>query len=169
MHNKFGMFNMFNLIHWTKKNLFFFIFFFLLMIAPLFHTSFAKTGSPPDLYPFTDPHLAQRFNHLTHELRCLVCQNQNLADSDAALAADLRQKIYTQIQNGESDTEIKNYFVQRYGDFVLYQPPIQNNTWLLWSLPFIMLFLGFIILFIQIYSNRRVGSVYNSLYRSKNR
>src|SRR5690606_7171661 len=74
--------------------------------------------------------------------RCLVCQNQTLADSNAELAADLRRQVETMILAGRSDSEIKSFLVERYGDFVLYRPPMQQNTWLLWIGPFALLFIG---------------------------
>lgn len=84
----------------------------------------------------------ERFHALAEELRCLVCQNQTLADSDAALAADLRREVEELMLAGRSDDEIKAYLVQRYGDFVLYRPPMQRNTWLLWLGPFGLLVVG---------------------------
>jgi cytochrome c-type biogenesis protein CcmH len=84
----------------------------------------------------------ERFHALAEELRCLVCQNQTLADSDAALAADLRREVEELMLAGRSDDEIKAYLVQRYGDFVLYRPPLQRNTWPLWLGPFVLLLVG---------------------------
>ncbi len=84
----------------------------------------------------------ERFHALAEELRCLVCQNQTLADSDASLAADLRREVEELMLAGRSDDEIKAYLVQRYGDFVLYRPPVQRNTWLLWGGPFALLVVG---------------------------
>lgn len=83
-----------------------------------------------------------RFHRLAEELRCLVCQNQTLADSDADLATDLRREVETMMLDGRSDDEIKSFLVQRYGDFVLYRPPMQGNTWLLWLGPFALLVIG---------------------------
>ena len=77
-----------------------------------------------------------RYRGLTQELRCLVCQNQNIADSNAPLAADLREQVKTQILAGKSDVEIKQYLTDRYGDFVLYKPPVKSSTALLWFGPF---------------------------------
>lgn len=76
---------------------------------------------------------------LSEELRCLVCQNQTLADSNAELAVDLKRQIETLMNQGRNDNEIRDYMVARYGDFVLYRPPVQRNTWLLWFGPFAML------------------------------
>ena len=84
----------------------------------------------------------QRFNELTSELRCLVCQNQTLADSSADLAQDLRQEIYNEMQSGKSNDEIIDYLVARYGDFVLYRPPVKPITYLLWAGPALFLIIG---------------------------
>jgi len=83
-----------------------------------------------------------RFDQLTKELRCLVCQNQNLADSDAQLAHDLRREVHELLLSGRNDDEIKQFLVDRYGDFVLYRPPVQTNTYLLWIAPLILLLIG---------------------------
>jgi cytochrome c-type biogenesis protein CcmH len=80
-----------------------------------------------------------RFRSLTAELRCTVCQNESLAESDAPLARDLRREIYHMIQDGRSDIEIRDFMVQRYGDFVLYRPPFAAHTLLLWVGPLILL------------------------------
>ncbi len=91
---------------------------------------------------FMSPEQEARFNELTLELRCLVCQNQNLADSDAPLAQDLRKEIYKMMQAGQSNEEIKMFLVDRYGDFVLYKPPVKGNTLALWLAPAILLLGG---------------------------
>ena len=83
-----------------------------------------------------------RLKSLGEELRCLVCQNQTIADSNAPLALDLRNQIRAQIAEGKSDTEIRDYLVQRYGDFVLYRPPLKAATLLLWLGPFVLVAAG---------------------------
>ena len=83
--------------------------------------------------------LDARLKRLEMELRCLVCQNQTLADSNAPLAEDLRREVRELANSGKSDADIKAYLVARYGDFVLYRPPLQSNTWLLWIGPFALL------------------------------
>ncbi|MGF1644141.1 MAG: cytochrome c-type biogenesis protein [Thiotrichales bacterium] len=83
-----------------------------------------------------------RFKELIAELRCLVCQNQNLADSDAELARDLREEVHRMLREGKSDREVLDFMVTRYGDFVLYRPPVQSNTVLLWVGPFVILAIG---------------------------
>ena len=91
---------------------------------------------------FEDAGQEQRFQTLTEELRCLVCQNQNLADSDAPLAQDLRQEIHDMLVAGRSDEEIRAFLVDRYGDFVLYRPALKGNTLMLWLAPALLLLLG---------------------------
>jgi cytochrome c-type biogenesis protein CcmH len=93
-----------------------------------------------------DPVSAARAVKLAEKLRCLVCQNQSIADSNAELANDLRGQIREQIAAGRTDDEIVNYMVNRYGDFVLYQPPIKGTTILLWAGPALLLFAGFFVL-----------------------
>lgn len=93
-----------------------------------------------------DPVLEQRVRALSLQLRCLVCQNQTLADSNAPLAEDLRNQIREQLGRGASEQEVVDFLVARYGDFVLYNPPLKASTALLWSGPFLFLALGFFIL-----------------------
>ncbi len=97
-------------------------------------------------FVFDTPEDEHRFKKLAAELRCLVCQNQNLADSDADLAQDLKNEIYGMIQAGKSDAEIIDFMVARYGDFVLYRPPVKPVTYMLWVGPFILFVLGAVIL-----------------------
>jgi cytochrome c-type biogenesis protein CcmH len=92
----------------------------------------------------------QRFKKLTEELRCLVCQNQNLADSDALLAHDLKSEVHEMLLAGRTDEQIKQFMVERYGDFVLYRPPVQKNTYVLWLGPLLLLLGGAWILHINI-------------------
>ncbi len=87
----------------------------------------------------------QRLKVLSDELRCLVCQNQTLADSNAALAVDLREQVRTMIGEGKTNAQIKEYLVARYGDFVLYRPPVKGTTLLLWFGPFALLLAGAVI------------------------
>ena len=89
-----------------------------------------------------DAGLDERARDLAHELRCLVCQNQTIADSNAPLAQDLRGQIREQLAAGRSDAEVLDYMVARYGDFVLYRPPFKASTLALWAGPFVLLALG---------------------------
>jgi len=89
--------------------------------------------------PFPDPTMQARYEALIHGFRCLVCQDEAVADSDADLAADFRRQIHGMVAAGKSDAEIKDYMVERYGNYVLYKPPVQADTWLLWTGPFILM------------------------------
>lgn len=86
-----------------------------------------------------DPVLEKRVIAIAEELRCLVCQNQTIADSHAELAVDLKNQVREMLQKGMTEQQIKSYMVERYGDFVLYRPPVKGNTWLLWVGPFVFL------------------------------
>ncbi|WP_174570683.1 cytochrome c-type biogenesis protein [Rhodanobacter sp. C05] len=89
--------------------------------------------------PFADHSQELRFQHLTQQLRCPMCQNETLADSNAPIARDLRNQIFQLMQQGRSDDEIKQYLVDRYSDYVLYDPPLKPGTWLLWFGPLLIL------------------------------
>jgi cytochrome c-type biogenesis protein CcmH len=103
-----------------------------------------------------DPAVEQRMMVLAQELRCLVCQNQTLADSQADLAVDLRQEIRELMLKGQSDEQIKRYLVARYGDFVLYRPPMKSTTWLLWFGPALLLVAGLTALYTVLLRRRRL-------------
>ena len=100
-----------------------------------------------DALPFKDRAEEQRFQNLTRQLRCLVCQNESLADSSADLARDLRQEVFEQMRQGKSDAEIKRYLTARYSDFVLYNPPLRGGTFVLWFGPLLVLLIGSAIVF----------------------
>jgi cytochrome c-type biogenesis protein CcmH len=124
-----------------------FIFIFLLIVS---FSTVAQSTSVQEPLVFANQQQQQRFDKLTQELRCLVCQNQNLADSDAPLAHDLRREVHQMLLAGRTNEQIKQFLVQRYGDFVLYRPPVQKNTYLLWLAPLILLLAGAWILRINI-------------------
>ncbi len=111
----------------------------LFLCISLFFGGHAKAST--DLYPLP-PAKEKQFQGLMHQFRCLVCQNQDLADSNADLAADLRGLIYERVLAGQSDEEIKTYLTDRYGDFVLYQPEFKPATWILWMMPVALLVLA---------------------------
>ena len=92
-----------------------------------------------DTYQFKDEGERARYRTLTEELRCPKCQNQNIADSNAPIAMDLRREIYRMLEEGKSDDEIVDFLVARYGDFVRYKPPLNARTWLLWYGPWLLL------------------------------
>jgi cytochrome c-type biogenesis protein CcmH len=115
----------------------------LLIFLLVSGTAFAGEAKPLA----EDPALEARLKAMSQELRCLVCQNQTLADSDAPLAEDLRREIRTQMREGKSDQEVIDYLVARYGDFVRYRPPVNSHTALLWFGPFLLLLIGGFVLY----------------------
>lgn len=96
------------------------------------------------LYPLKNAEQEARFHNLLKQYRCLVCQNQDLADSNASLAKDLRLQVYTLVKEGKTEAQINYYLTSRYGDFILFKPPLKTATWLLWFGPFIFLIVGFL-------------------------
>jgi cytochrome c-type biogenesis protein CcmH len=100
-------------------------------------------AAPVATYEFASEEQEALFNKLSNELRCLVCQNQSISDSNADLAKDLRDEIYGMLQQGKTEEEIVDFMVARYGDFVLYNPPMKPMTWLLWFGPAFALLAGF--------------------------
>ncbi len=96
--------------------------------------------------PFADRAEELRFQNLARQLRCLVCQNESLADSSADLASDLRQEVFEQMRSGKSDDEIKRYLTERYSDFVLYDPPLHGGTAVLWFGPLAVLVVGALVI-----------------------
>ncbi len=111
----------------------------LLLITLLF----CSTIMASETYPFDSNVLRHRFQALTQEFRCLVCQNENLAASNAGLARDLKDKIYVMVEAGQSNRKIEKFMLKRYGDFVMFRPPLKKQTLLLWFGPLILLLLGF--------------------------
>lgn len=109
----------------------------LLLAALLSVTALAHAAI--DVYEFKTPEEEQRYRELIGELRCPKCQNQNLADSDAGVAKDLKDRTYLLMQQGKSNAQIKAYMIERYGDFITYKPPFRASTWLLWLGPFLLL------------------------------
>lgn len=115
-----------------------------------------------DPLPFKDHAEEVRFQKLTGELRCLVCQNENLADSNADLARDLRHEVFEQMQAGKSDAQIKQYLVDRYSDFVLYDPPVKASTLLLWFGPLVILLAGAGVVVFTVRKRSRAGTPIDS-------
>ncbi|MDT8281437.1 MAG: cytochrome c-type biogenesis protein [Gammaproteobacteria bacterium] len=115
----------------------------LLLLAITF--SFDASAAPIETFKFDSPETEKVFHKLSEELRCLVCQNQNIAESNADLAKDLRLEIYTMLKQGKTEDEIVDFMVQRYGDYVLYRPPFKPLTWLLWFGPIIVFSIGLIV------------------------
>lgn len=115
-------------------------------------------GYSADRYPFDNKQQQHEFIQLTQQLRCLVCQNENLDGSNAPLASDLKHQVYLMVKQGQSDVAIKQYMVVRYGDFVLFKPRWQSTTWLLWCFPVGALVLALVIS-VYVVHKRRVRHV----------
>ena len=129
---------------------------FILVMVLLSVSTMLQAADVP--FEFSTPEQEQRYKDLAEELRCLVCQNQSLADSHAELAQDLRNEVYRMIVQGHSDQEIVDFLVTRYGDYVLFRPPLKTGTVLLWAGPFLMLIGGILIVVRFIQKNRRQAS-----------
>lgn len=121
-------------------------FFLALMLA--FVATVAQAGEA--LPTAADPELEKRVMALSEELRCLVCQNQTLADSHAELAMDLKGQVREKLASGMSEGDVVEFMVERYGDFVLYRPPVKGTTWVLWFGPFLLLFGGVALLLMKL-------------------
>jgi cytochrome c-type biogenesis protein CcmH len=121
----------------------------------------AQAQTPTPAMPSATPELEARLKKLETELRCLVCQNQTLAESPAGLAGDLRREIRILADSGKSNEEIKIHLKERYGDFVLYNPPVQSSTYVLWFGPFAMLIGGALLVFFVARKRRSAGTAAN--------
>ena len=110
-----------------------------LMLMLCFSAWLAPAQAAIEAYEFDSPQMEADYNQLIDELRCLVCQNQNLAGSDAELARDLRRETYDMLREGKSPDQVVDFMVERYGDFVLYRPQFKSSTYLLWVGPFLLL------------------------------
>jgi len=109
----------------------------------------------------TDTALDLRVTQLAQQLRCLVCQNQTIADSQAQLALDLKKQVRIQLAQGKSEQDVIDFMVQRYGDFVLYRPSVKPVTWLLWFGPFALLFGGLSALLLTLRKRSRAGDIFS--------
>jgi cytochrome c-type biogenesis protein CcmH len=120
----------------------------LMVSAFLTLFSFSLKASPVDTYVFQNEVTKIRFQALNKELRCPKCQNQNLADSNSPIAADLRNEVYQLLQQGKADSEIVNFMVDRYGEFVLYRPRVSQLTYVLWFGPIVLILAGILIVLV---------------------
>lgn len=117
------------------------------IVAVMLMALMTSASAGIEVYEFKSSEDETRYRALIEELRCPKCQNQNLAGSDAPIALDLKQKTYEMINDGRSDTEIRDYMFERYGDFISYKPPVRPSTWILWFFPpalLILLVLGWL-------------------------
>ena len=118
----------------------------ILIVLLTFGSAMAKDAAPLA----DDPVVEQRLIVISEEMRCLVCQNESLAGSRSDLANDLRRELRALIKQGKTDAEIREFMVSRYGDFVLYRPPVKPSTWLLWAGPFGLMIVGVVALFVYL-------------------
>ena len=109
-------------------------------------SSAGPRGAPREPIVFENPQIEKDYLELSEELRCLVCQNQNLIDSNAELADDLRREVAKMLKQGKNKQQVTEFMVDRYGDFVLYNPPFKPTTWLLWGGPFALMFFALFIM-----------------------
>jgi len=127
----------------------------LLIGVALASVGFAQTGAREALPLAQDPIVEKRLNEIAEEMRCLVCQNESLAGSRSELALDLRREIRTLIREGKSNQQIRDFMVARYGDFVLYRPPVKSTTLFLWIGPFVLMAGGFLALIVALQRRKR--------------
>lgn len=132
------------------------LFFLLFLVYTLNIPIYAIDKNPIN---FDNAEQEARYQKLTNELRCVVCQNQNVADSNAELAQDVRNLVRTKINQGQTDEQITAFLVERYGEFVLYNPRLTEKTYILWLGPFILMLLAFIILMFVIRRQTKLKSV----------
>lgn len=126
------------------------VFVLLLFFAPV---------QAEEIYQFSDPVDRARFEQFSKELRCPQCQNQNIADSESMQAGDLRRELYEQIQAGRSDKEIVDEMVRRYGNYILYRPPFDASTAVLWIFPIALLLIGVIVVLVMVRKRARTDAV----------
>jgi len=122
--------------------------FIIVLIVSAFMVTNTVNASPVETFEFRDEVTKIRFQALSKELRCPKCQNQNLADSNSPIAEDLRRELYELLQQGKADSEIVNYMVARYGEFVLYRPRVSSITYILWFGPALLILIGIIVVIV---------------------
>ncbi|MDD9983354.1 MAG: cytochrome c-type biogenesis protein CcmH [Gammaproteobacteria bacterium] len=130
-----------------------------LIVAAIFAVAVAHAKSVFEPRDFSSPEHEERYHTLVDELRCLVCQNQTIAESNADLATDLRREVYRMVEEDRSADEIAGFMVARYGDFVLYRPPLRGGTIVLWAGPFLLALLGLAVLAAYLRRRRRTPAV----------
>ncbi|WP_447529629.1 MULTISPECIES: cytochrome c-type biogenesis protein [unclassified Vreelandella] len=123
----------------------------LLLVSPLVLAAI-------EVREFDDPVLAQRYADLTASMRCPLCENQAIDDSNAPIAADMRQRVFELLHQGQSDSEIVNHMVARFGEYILYNPRLENRTYLLWGVPIALVLLAMVILALIVRARRQASS-----------
>lgn len=123
--------------------------------AILLALSISAAAGGIELREFDDPVLAQRYHDLTASMRCPLCENQAIGDSDSPISGDMRERVYQMLQDGRSDSEIVSHMVERFGDYILYNPRLEKRTYLLWGVPVGLGILGFVLLLLIIRTRRK--------------
>ncbi|WAM49282.1 cytochrome c-type biogenesis protein [Vreelandella venusta] len=129
----------------------------MLTVALLALASGALAGGI-EIREFDDPVMEQRYHDLTASMRCPLCENQAINDSDAPISADMRERVYQLLQDGQSDIEIVNHMVQRFGEYILYNPRLENRTYLLWGLPLGLVLLGVVVVVMMVRARRNASA-----------
>ncbi len=111
-----------------------------------------------ELREFDDPVMEKRYRDLTASMRCPLCENQAIDDSDAPISGDMRERVYQLLQDGQSDIEIINHMVQRFGEYILYNPRLESRTYLLWGLPIALVLLGALVVVLMIRARRNASA-----------
>ncbi|MGR4069846.1 cytochrome c-type biogenesis protein [Halomonas sp. LR3S48] len=123
----------------------------LMLVAGMIH------GAAIEVREFDDPVMEKRYHSLTASMRCPTCQNQAINDSDAPVSGDMRDRVYLLLQDGRSDMEIRDHMVQRFGDYILYNPRLEGRTYLLWGLPAVLVVAGGILVMLLVRARRNAS------------
>jgi len=137
----------------------------ILILCALF--VFSQAQARFETHDFATPKMEEDYNVLVQELRCLVCQNQNLADSNAELAQDMRLLVFKMLNEGKSKDEIVDFMVVRYGDFVMYRPPVKTTTFLLWTGPLLFFVVAALLVFLHLRKQKVEPQVVNEQQQKK--
>ncbi|WNK19493.1 cytochrome c-type biogenesis protein CcmH [Halomonas piscis] len=130
----------------------------LLLAAVLMGCAAAALAGGIEVRDFDDPVMKERYRDLTGSMRCPLCENQAIGDSDAPISGDMRDRVYMLLQDGQSDTEIINHMVDRFGEYILYNPRLENRTYLLWGIPVALLLAGALLVVFIVRARRNASS-----------
>lgn len=130
----------------------------ILVAFALMAMAFGAVAGGIELREFDDPVKEKRYHDLTASMRCPLCENQAIDDSDAPISGDMRERVYQLLQDGRSDTEIVNHMVQRFGEYILYNPRLESRTYLLWGLPIVLVLLGAIVIVLMVRARRNASA-----------
>ncbi|XUO86237.1 cytochrome c-type biogenesis protein [Halomonas sp. KM072] len=129
-----------------------------IVTAMLLATAGSVMAGGIEVREFDDPVLEKRYRDLTASMRCPLCENQAIDDSDAPISADMRERVYVLLHEGRADIEIINHMVQRFGDYILYNPRLENRTYLLWGLPIVLVLIGLVVVIMVVRARRNASA-----------